>query len=375
MDRSFEQEFQALFPERKSAFTNHFNDASVRGRRVLVTGAGGSIGSALATTILGCSPKRLILLDHSIHSLQELQIATQSGHRFAAVQLVLADLRDNRFVIDLLKNEQPEIVFHAAAFKHVPLLEENPFTAIENNALATWRLAQNAAKYGVHQTFLISTDKAANPRSMLGISKRLAELAILRWNHTGSRMTALRMGNVAGSSGSVLPKFREQIQQGGPVTVTHPRATRYFLTMKETCCAISALANLGDRSGVFVPEMGDPISILDLATRMVSAAKVERPANVAVKIIGLRPGDKLHEDLLSHDESLGPRVAPGIRSISSQPLSAEWIDQKMRKIEKITELRDSVLLLDELWELAPGYQPVATRAKSREVTAAGSCDD
>src|ERR1041385_99269 len=285
MDRSFEQEFQALFPERKSAFTNHFNDASVRGRRVLVTGAGGSIGSALATTILGCSPKRLILLDHSIHSLQELQIAMQSGHRFAAVQLVLADLRDNRFVIDLLKNEQPEIVFHAAAFKHVPLLEENPFTAIENNALATWRLAQNAAKYGVHQTFLISTDKAANPRSMLGISKRLAELAILRWNHTGSRMTALRMGNVAGSSGSVLPKFREQIQQGGPVTVTHPRATRYFLTMKETCCAIGALANLGDRSGVFVPEMGDPISILDLATRMVRAARVAGPANVAARTI------------------------------------------------------------------------------------------
>lgn len=375
MDRSFEQEFQALFPERTSAFANHFNERSVRGRRVLVTGAGGSIGSALATTILGCSPRRLILLDHSKHSLQELQIAMHGGRRFAAVQHVLADLRDNRFVIDLLKNEQPELVFHAAAFKHVPLLEENPFAAVENNALATWRLAQNAAKYGVHQTLLISTDKAANPRSMLGISKRLAELAILRWNHTSSRMTALRMGNVAGSSGSVLPKFRKQIEQGGPLTVTHPHATRYFMTMKETCSAISALANAGDMSGLFVPEMGDPISILDLATRMVRAAKAERSANVAVKITGLRPGDKLHEDLLSHDESLGAEVAPGIRLICSGPHSEEWIEQKMSKLEKITERREFVSLLDELGELAPGYQPVATRAKSCAASAAGGGDD
>src|SRR5229473_6111285 len=261
MAQPSESDFGAFLPERKSPFPETFNKRGVRGRSVLITGAGGSIGSALADKIVVAAPRRLILLDHSEQALSELRREHRSRGHLRMAQFILADVRDDSLIESLFAEERPEIIFHAAAFKHVPLLEENPFAAVENNALATWRLAHSAAKYGVARLMLVSTDKAANPRSMLGVSKRLAELAILRWDTPASRMTALRLGNVAGSSGSVLPAFREQIRRGGPVAVTHSETTRYFLTMEETCSAIGALASVEDASGLFVPEMGKPISI------------------------------------------------------------------------------------------------------------------
>jgi len=182
MDRPFEAEFGALFPERKPLYPENFNNFAVAGRRVLITGAGGSIGSAMARRTLRASPQRLTLVDHSEQAIYALRRELKVRDQADVAQFVLGDVRDDRLVESLLAEEKPDFILHAAAFKHVPLLEENPFAAIENNGLATWRLARSAAKFGVSLLLLISTDKAANPRSMLGVSKRLAELAILRWH-------------------------------------------------------------------------------------------------------------------------------------------------------------------------------------------------
>ncbi len=381
MDRPFETEFSALFPERRSLIPDNFNNFAVSGRRVLITGAGGSIGSALARKILPASPQRLILLDHSEQAISELRRELATCDQMEAARFVHGDIRDDELAETLLAEEKPDFIFHVAAFKHVPLLEANPFAAMENNGLATWRLARSAAKFAVSRLLLISTDKAANPRSMLGVSKRLAELAIRRWNSLRAPMSALRLGNVAGSSGSVLPIFREQILHGGPVTVTHPEVTRYFLTMDETCAAIGALANLPDAAGLYLPEMGEPVSILQVAERMihVSAAVAKNYAEISIKITGLRPGDKLHEDLLAHGETLGTQAAPGIRAILGEKIQAESLHAKFLRLEEITGRRDLPALREILREIVPEYQPlnraIAPPAKTRSIAAAGAGDD
>lgn len=381
MDRPLATEFGALFPERKPLYPDNFNNFCLLGRCSLITGAGGSIGSALARRILSRWPQRLILLDHSEQAIYALRRELDACDQADVVRFVLGDVRDDGLVEALLAEENPNFVFHAAAFKHVPLLEENPFAAIGNNGLATWRLARCAAKFGVSRLLLISTDKAANPRSMLGVSKRLAELAILRWHSSRARMSGLRLGNVAGSSGSVLPIFRKQILRGGPMTVTHPEATRYFLTIDETCAAIGALANLPDAAGLYLPALGEPIFILELAERMIraAAAVAKTHAEIGVTITGLRPGDKLHEELLSHGEIAGTEVAPGIREICGKKTHPEWLDAKFRMLEEITKRRDLGALLEVLREVVPDYQPPnqapGTLTRPYLAAAAGAADD
>jgi FlaA1/EpsC-like NDP-sugar epimerase len=379
MDRPLATEFGALFPERKPLYPDNFNNFCPLGSCSLITGAGGSIGSALARRILSRSPQRLILLDHSEQAIYALRRELNACDQADVVRFVLGDVRDDGLVEALLAEENPNFVFHAAAFKHVPLLEENPFAAIENNGLATWRLARSAAKFAVSRLLLISTDKAANPRSMLGVSKRLAELAILRWHSSRARMSALRLGNVAGSSGSVLPIFRKQILRGGPMTVTHAEATRYFLTINETCAAIGALANLQDAAGLYLPALGEPIFILELAERMIRVAAAKTDAEISVTITGLRPGDKLHEELLSHGEIAGREVTPGIREICGEKTHPEWLDAKFRMLEEITKRRDLRALREVLREVVPEYQPPnqapGTLTKPYAAAAAGAADD
>jgi FlaA1/EpsC-like NDP-sugar epimerase len=357
MDQPDEPDFDALFPGRKTPFAKNSCEFGVRGRRVLITGAGGSVGSALAGRILLESPQQLVLLDHSEQALYSLKREFQETAPSARTRFILGDVRHERFIQELLATETPDTIFHAAAFKHVPLLEENPLAAIENNGQATWRLARSAARFGVKKLLLISTDKAANPRSILGVSKRLAEAAISRYGTLDSPMSALRLGNIAGSSGSVLPAFREQIKRGGPVTVTHSEVTRYFLTMKEACSALGALASVSSASGLFAPEMGEAVSILQLAERMIAAAKLAGKSEIGVRITGLRPGDKLHEDLWSKGESLGAEMTEGIRRIHGEKIAADWIDAKFQEIEGVLDRCDLPALVQVLEEVIPEYQP------------------
>jgi FlaA1/EpsC-like NDP-sugar epimerase len=360
MPSDYPFDFAALFPERKPLFPDRFDPASVCGRRVLLTGAGGSIGSALVRRIVATHPSKLVLLDHSELALENLRRKLAAETVVGNSRFVLADVRDDVAVEALFAQEQLEIIFHAAAFKHVPLLEREPFAAIENNALATWRLAERANRFGVNKLLLISTDKAANARSMLGVSKRLAELAMLRWNSSASPMTAVRLGNVAGSSGSVLPIFCEQIANGGPVTVTHPEVTRYFLTMAETCSVIAAVAALENASGVFVPDMGEPIAIKTVAERMIASFAANAEHRMNIEFTGLRPGDKLTEGLLSRGEEFGQEVFPGIRSIagaSVTPAWKAWIDEQFHLLEEITQRRNLSELSACLPAVIPEYIP------------------
>jgi FlaA1/EpsC-like NDP-sugar epimerase len=375
MDQPFETDFSTLFPERKPLYPDDFGNFAGLGRCILVTGAGGSIGSALAQRICSSSRPRLILMDHSEQAISALRRKLNRCDRENQVKFVLGDVRDDQLIENLLAEEKPSFIFHAAAFKHVPLLEENPFAAIENNGLATWRLGRAVAQFASARLLLISTDKAANPRSILGVSKRLGELAILRWTSARARMSAVRLGNVADSSGSVLPIFREQILRGGPVSVTHPEATRYFLTEPETCAAIATLASVPDASGLYLPAMGDPVLILKIAGRMIQAASRKNHTEITVKITGLRPGDKLHEDLLSRDESVGAEVAPGLRAIGGQKVDAEWLDAQFQLLQEVSKRRDLAVLLDVLREIVPEYLPRATLMKKCAAAAGGAGDD
>jgi len=251
---------------------------------------------------------------------------------------------------------------------------------VRNNTLATRVMADVAVEYGTQRFVLVSTDKAANPKNLLGQSKALCEWIVEAYGHRkdiSTRFVAVRFGNVLGSRGSVLGTLSAQVEAGGPLTVTHPEATRYFLTMDEACTAIGALANLQDAAGLYLPEMGEPIFILGLAERMIraAAAVAKGHAEISVKITGLRPGDKLHEDLLSHAETAGAEAAAGIRAIYGEKIHAELLDTKFRMIEEITMQRDLGALLDVLQEVVPEYQPGPHLTKKWVVAAAGAGDD
>lgn len=328
------------------------------GKTILVTGAGGSIGSALVRAIRAESPECVILLDHSEQNLYEIETefgALSPRPRFVAI---LGDIADLALVSSLFDEYRPSLVYHAAAFKHVPLMEANPFAAIRNNALATWHLARLASEHRIPQFLLISTDKAANSRSIMGASKRLAELAVLRWNCPDRSCSAIRLGNVLGSHGSVLPLFLRQIAQGRHLTVTHRNVSRYFLTMDETLQAIFRVASLqAGGGGLFLPEMGDPIGIHLLATRLLELVPRNGHGKSAIEFTGLRPGDKLAEDLLCPSESLERTLQPGIYRIADARVSSEALDSAFDSIAVHIRGRNLSALLDSVREIVPEYEP------------------
>ena len=365
-------EWNQLLPARHLAPVPESLPVIHSGKTVLVTGAGGSIGSALVHAIAEQSPELLILVDHSEQNLYEIETALSSG--FAAVPFlaVLGDAGDRQLLSRLFEENQPPIVYHAAAFKHVPLMEANPFAAIRNNALVTWNLARLAAEHGVAQFLLISTDKAANPRSIMGASKRLAELAILRAGSAGANCRAIRLGNVLGSHGSVVPLFLRQIARGQNLSVTHKDVTRYFLTMDETVNLIFRVASLVAADGLFLPEMGQPVKIRAIAERLLQLAAPDALLNLAIEFTGLRPGDKLSEDLLSPSESLERTSLAGIHRILSPFISGSRIDATFERLRSQTHERNLSALLETIREIVPEYEPSARlieRAPQSEIHA------
>src|SRR4029077_20952456 len=235
------------------------------------------------------------------------------------------DIRDAALLDDVFQKYRPTIILHAAAFKHVPLMEQNPIAVIANNVLGTSVLAAAALKYRARQLLMISTDKAVHPRSIMGAAKRIAELIVLRQSSAATRMSSLRLGNVLGSNGSVVPLFQRQIERGGPVSVTHPDASRYFLPLDQASALTLSAAALDESSSILVPELGAPVKILDLAQKMIAEAASstrvgicaagaptvsDRPAKIEIAFPGLRPGDKLHEELLSNSETAEPTANP-----------------------------------------------------------------
>ncbi|MGD0841587.1 MAG: polysaccharide biosynthesis protein [Candidatus Acidiferrales bacterium] len=329
-------------------------------RSVLLTGAGGSIGSALANAIVEHRPRSLILLDHSECNLHQVEFALSALPGSEAHVSILGDICDAALLSEIFDEHAPEAVIHAAAFKHVPLMEFNPIAAVQNNALATNLLAQTAAMHGVSTFVMVSTDKAVNPHSVMGASKRLAELALLRWSSARSPMRAVRLGNVFASHGSVVPKFLQQIAAGGPVTVTHPDVTRYFLGMAEAVELLILAASLDGPGGIFVSDLGEPVRILDLAHQLIDNVGAKRKNEIPIVITGLRPGDKMSEEFLSNRETVAETNGARLRLVNTPQPPNEKFDAVMAELQDAVDRRDVTDLLDRLLRLVPEYRPTET---------------
>jgi FlaA1/EpsC-like NDP-sugar epimerase len=328
--------------------------AYLSGRIVLVTGAGGSIGAELCRQIARVGPKRLVLVENAENALFEVQRELEEERHFARAVSVLADCKDATRVREVFEEHAPSVVFHAAAYKHVPLMEENPVEAVRNNAVATRIVAAAAGEAGVERFVLVSTDKAVSPATVMGASKALAEWAVEaaqnRWK--GTRYAAVRFGNVLGSSGSVVPIFRRQIAQGGPVTVTDTRMTRYFMTIPEAVQLIIRSGELATGGEVFVLEMGDPVKIVDLAANMIRLAGLEPDVDIAIDVVGRRVGEKLHEELFNPGERPQPTHAEKIVSAVRPPLDPDWVESAFARIEEIVYAGDTAALAGAVAELS-----------------------
>jgi FlaA1/EpsC-like NDP-sugar epimerase len=321
---------------------------------VLVTGAGGSIGSELCRQIARIGPAKLVLLDSGEPGLFEIERELVRDRGFLAAAAVVGDVKDPVKLRQVFDKYRPGVVFHAAAYKHVAMLEANPLEAVRNNTLGTRVLADAAVEYGAKRFVLVSTDKAANPKTVMGQSKALAEWIVETWGHradVATRFVAVRFGNVLGSSGSVVPIFRRQIARGGPVTVTHPEMTRYFMTIPEAVQLVVQAGAIGGRGQVYVLDMGEPVRIVDLAENMIRLSGKEPRSEIAIEFIGPAPGEKLHEVLVSDGEAVSPSQHPKIDLISRAPIDAEWLENELDALERLVEEGETLELVGHLRRL------------------------
>jgi len=327
------------------------------GQRVLVTGAAGSIGAELSRQLALLGVERLILLDIAESALYDLEMELRAGRPSLVPRPVIADVRDRQTMHAVFAAHRPQVVFHAAAYKHVPMMEAQPREAVHTNVLGTRICATLAAGHGVEEFVLISTDKAVNPTSVMGASKRVAELAVqLAGREASTRYITTRFGNVLGSSGSVIPLFRRQIAAGGPVTVTHPEVTRFFMTIPEACRLVLEAAVMGKGGEIFVFDMGQPVRIADLADRMIRLSGREPGGDIAVTFTGLRPGEKLYEELLAAQEDNLPTHHPRIligRVREEDPLR---VAPALDALEELVRTGTEADLVKALKALVPEYR-------------------
>jgi FlaA1/EpsC-like NDP-sugar epimerase len=280
----------------------------LHGKTVLITGAAGSIGSEIVRQVLEFNPKKIIILDQAETPLHSLSLEILSKDKDVVIRNVITDIRNLSSLEKVFKNFHPQVVYHAAAYKHVPLMEENPSQAIFTNVMGTKNLADLSQKFGVEHFVMISTDKAVNPSSVMGASKRIAEMYVqsLHFENIEKRLSqstkfiTTRFGNVLGSNGSVVPLFTKQIQEGGPITITHPEIIRYFMTIPEACQLVLEAGAMGNGGEIFIFDMGKPVKIIDLAKKMIRLAGYTPDKEIKIKIVGLRPGEKLYEELLNN---------------------------------------------------------------------------
>ncbi|MBW8060030.1 MAG: polysaccharide biosynthesis protein [Solirubrobacterales bacterium] len=329
--------------------------AYLHDRIILVTGAGGSIGSELCRQIARVGPRLLVMVDHAEDNLFEIEREMVEERHFTTVESVLADCKEPHRMLETMQRFKPSVVFHAAAYKHVPLMEANPLEAVRNNAIATRIVAETAAASKVERFVLISTDKAVDPKTVMGASKAMAEWIVdsAGHKHPGTRFASVRFGNVLASSGSVVPIFRGQIERGGPVTVTHPEMTRYFMTIPEAVQLVIRAGDIGVGKGeVFVLDMGEPVKIVDLAHNMIRLAGYEPESDIAVEFTQPRPGEKLHEELFGQAESEQPTAAKRIRrAVREVPLDPEWVEATLNSLEHLVMAGDEANLAERVVEL------------------------
>lgn len=342
----------------------------IAGRRVIITGAGGSIGSELTRQIAALRPSRLILIDSSEFNLYRIDTEIREANSDLALKAYLADVRDGARLDHIFEEELPELVFHAAAIKHVPIAEDNGREAILTNALGTRLVADCAARCRAQAMVLISTDKAVHPSSVMGATKRLAEMycQALDLASETTRFITVRFGNVLGSTGSVVPRFQEQIGKGGPITVTHPDITRYFMTAREAVELVLQASALGIKPGdqrgkVLVLDMGQPVKIVDLARQMIRLAGLRPEEDIKIVFTGLRPGEKMHEELFSESEALIPSSADGVKLARATTIGLSFLKDSLQSMEhKLRVDAEDVTAIVDLANLIPEYR-AATNQK------------
>jgi FlaA1/EpsC-like NDP-sugar epimerase len=332
--------------------------ASLHGKRILVTGAGGWIGSALTRAIAEFAPKQLVLLEAAERNLYDIDAALRQLFCPIHHAALLGSVSNAGVLGEIFHRYRPEIVFHAAAFKHVPLMEQNPFAAVENNAIGTNLLVQAAAEHGAEQLILLSTDKAVDPVSIMGASKRIAELVLLAPRAAATSMKSVRLGNVLGSEGSIVPLFLQQIHSGQPVTVTHPLVRRYFLTTAEAVVLLLHAASAPAAQGILVPELGEAVPVIALAQHLV--ANGNGSSQVPIVFTELRPGDKMCEALLSGRESYASTDSEQpLRTVKSPFLPATVLDEILQQLEQACRERSRERLLAAVLRAVPEYRPSA----------------
>ncbi|HMA15497.1 MAG TPA: nucleoside-diphosphate sugar epimerase/dehydratase [Kiloniellaceae bacterium] len=350
----------------------------IEGRRVLVTGAGGSIGAELTRQIAAFQPAQLTLFDSSEYNLYSIDL--ELGERVPALprRAVIGDVRDRQRVDRLFAEAQPELVFHAAALKHVPMVEFNPLEGLHTNVLGTRHVAEACRRTGVAAMVLVSTDKAVNPPNVMGASKRLAEsycqaLDLLRQTDGGTRYVTVRFGNVLGSTGSVVPLFQRQLAAGGPLTVTHPEMTRYFMTVREAVELVLQASALGTASPpaeagqIYVLDMGEPVKIVELARQMIRLSGLKPDTDVEIRFTGLRPGEKLHEELFHGGEALTPTGHPGLLLAAPRTADAELLARSLDELAGLVQQGDADKALRLLQRLVPEFRGL--RAADRRAAA------
>lgn len=317
----------------------------IEGKVVLVTGAAGSIGSEIVRQVARYNPKLLVLVDSAETPLHTLQLELEDRYKGLRFEAIIGDVRSRNRMTYVFRTYRPQIVYHAAAYKHVPLMEKYPCEAILVNVLGTRMLADHAVRYGAERFVMISTDKAVNPTNVMGASKRIAEIYVqsfaryLEGTNSNLQFITTRFGNVLGSNGSVIPRFRQQIEEGGPITVTHPDITRYFMTIPEACRLVLEAGNMGRNGEIYVFDMGKPVKITDLATRMIELAGLVPGKDIKIKFSGLRPGEKLYEELLNDKEFTKPTSHEKIMVADVREYEFREV---LRAIDELIELSERV---------------------------------
>jgi FlaA1/EpsC-like NDP-sugar epimerase len=340
----------------------------LNGKAVMVTGAGGSIGSEMCRQIARFSPSKLVLFEAGEFAMYTIE--QELKHTFPALNIVclMGDVRDAARVNEVMQLHQPSVVFHAAAYKHVPLMEQhNAWQAIRNNVLGTWTVARAAQQHGVAKFVMISTDKAINPTNVMGASKRLAEMTCQALQPSGgTRFVMVRFGNVLGSTGSVIPTFRAQIARGGPITVTHPEITRYFMSIPEAAQLVLQAGLMGQGGEIFVLEMGEPVRIVDLAKDLIRLSGFTED-EIKIEFTGLRPGEKLFEELLADSEHTLPTHHPKLRIAQARQADAAWLAQLLEWVSATVMADDTVRASLTHWvpEYNPSAQPSSTELHNR----------
>jgi FlaA1/EpsC-like NDP-sugar epimerase len=328
----------------------------LNGKIVLVTGAAGSIGSGLVRQIAKFNPEKILMLDQAESPIYEIDLEIKEVYGNSIAEVVMGDIRDAHRMENVFRTFKPQVVYHAAAYKHVPLMEDNPAEAIRTNVNGTKTLVDLADKYKVERFVMVSTDKAVNPTNVMGASKRIAEIyAQSKSEVSDTQYITTRFGNVLGSNGSVIPLFRKQIEKGGPITVTHPDITRFFMTIPEACQLVLEAGMMGTGGEIFIFDMGKSVKIIDLAKKMIRLSGLELGRDIQIKFSGLRPGEKLYEELLANEENTLKTHHPQIMIAKVRAYSFDLMSSQINDLVSLHDSQDNMAIVKKMKELVPEY--------------------